>query len=97
MKPLYLFSVLIFLVLSCAHVPMNYRYEGPAALPDKIKQEYHYKPYKGEYRTTFIEKNNFFSIKQIKFKSTINLIPCAGDITIDYYEIAGEKKNPVII
>jgi pimeloyl-ACP methyl ester carboxylesterase len=90
-----LFPALFFLA-SCAHLPMDSQYQGPAPLPPALEQEYSYPAYTGSYDEQVLEEEETFVIKRITFPSTRNLIP-AGPIAIDYYDIKDEEKHPVIM
>lgn len=86
-----------FLLFSCVHMPMDARYAGPSKVPEAIKTQYAYLPYRGPYGETLVCENRFYAIKQIGLTSTKNIIPSAGHITMDYYAVKGQGKKPLVM
>ncbi len=76
---------------------MDALYAGPSKVPEVIKSQYAYLPYKGPYGETLVYENRLYSIKQIELTSTKNIIPSAGHITMDYYAVKGQGKKSLIM
>ena len=92
---LFLLSGLVF--FSCIHTSMDDHYVGPSKIPEAVKSQYTYLPYRGSYEETLCSQNRFYAIKQIELISTKNIVPSAGHITMDYYAIKGPGKKPLIM
>ncbi len=90
----------IFLLVSisagCVYYPMDPDYKGPLPLSEAIKKEYEYQKFTGDYQVDILEKKEEYTIKQIEFASSHNILPISHNVTIDYYDI-DEKKSPVIM
>ncbi|WP_084069377.1 alpha/beta hydrolase family protein [Desulfocicer vacuolatum] len=96
-KTFYISIFSVFFLFSCAHVPLDSHYNGPYNIPDSIKAQYAYAPYRGSCDEVLLHENQDYSIKQIKLTSTKNIIPSAGHITMDYYAIKGPGKKPLVM
>lgn len=86
---------------ACAHHQMNNpTYAGPAPLPKKIAQLYSYKKYPPDIKTTVILQSKNYIIKRIEMRlpAKANLLNSEkSTITIDYYDIKGDRTTPVIL
>ena len=84
-------------LIGCAHTSMNPDYSGPKPLPATLEKEYDYIRFNGDYSSEILEENTSFVLKQIRFTPSTNIIDMDHDIILDYYEIRGELKFPVIL
>lgn len=87
---------MLFLV-GCAHYGFDPNYKGPATIPEKIKKTYAHQKYNGPCKEKTISKKEKFTLKQIEFASCNNILPAPRNIIIDYYDIRGKEKTPVIL
>lgn len=100
-KIISLTAIPIFLS-ACVHYPMdNKLYAGPKPLPDEVAQLYSYKKYPFKASETVIREKKNYIIKRIELRlpPEANLINNGEDaiITIDYYDLKGDKTTPVIL
>lgn len=89
----------ILILASCAHYPVGTNYSGPAVLPDDIRMEYvtPRQPSVGIPENTVVETTSHYTVRRMEFPSDHNLLPVKGTIRIDYYDLPGDEKTPVII
>ncbi|MGA1842780.1 MAG: alpha/beta hydrolase family protein [bacterium] len=88
---------LCLLLTNCAHYSMSPDYKGPKTLPEEIKEEFSYKKNEVLYKEKILEKKEKYAIKEITFASAHNILPTNHDICIQYYDINGDEKTPVIM
>ncbi len=90
-----------FIFSSCAHLSMsNKNYPGPVGLPSDVEQKYSYKKSPIQYTETVLEERGEYTIKRIEFPVSSEAdILHRGEktISIDYYDVQGKGKTPVII
>ena len=84
-------------LFGCAHYAMNTHYIGPKPLPEQIKEEFSYPRSHILYEEKIIEKTDYYTVKQITFASKKTIMPKNHDIFINYYDLPGKKKTPVIM
>lgn len=92
-----LFIPLCFLIFSCAHYSADPDYSGPETISKNAQDSYGYKKYQGDYTSRLIEKNSHYTLQQISFPSSHNVLPLQHNITIDYYAINSDEKVPVLL
>lgn len=92
-----LLTVFCLFVSGCIHVPADLEYGGPSPLPEELRASYAYSRYQGSFREKIIEESSRFTIREISFPSTHNILPVQHDIHIDYYALKGDGKRPVIL
>ncbi|RMD59440.1 alpha/beta hydrolase, partial [Candidatus Parcubacteria bacterium] len=74
------------------------RYTGPQPLPDKIKKEFAYPSFQGEYVEILKSTNDAYWIKEVEFISQYNLIEPEHTIKITYYHPRRRSKPlPVVM
>ncbi len=88
---------LCYLLIGCAHTSMNPDYSGPKPLPANLEKEFDYIRFNGVYSSDVIKENKKIIIKQIRFTPGTNIIEMDHDIILDYYDIKGNLKSPVIM
>jgi hypothetical protein len=84
-------------LMGCAHYPLNIHYNGPKPLPEHIRQAFSYQKEDILYKEKIRKEMKNYSIKEIKFTPSKNILPTHHDIFIDYYDIHRDEKTPVII
>lgn len=81
----------------CVHFKADPEYGGPKALPQKERENFTYTPYEGRFEEKILENGSTYILRQIRFPSTHNILPVERDILIDYYQLKGPGKKPVIL
>jgi hypothetical protein len=84
-------------VSGCAHYKLDSAYSGPSQLPQKIKQEYSYKKFKGPYEEEIKSKKKKYTLKHIEFNPSHNSTSIEHNIHIDYYDVDNQEKSPIIV
>jgi len=89
----------LFTNTNCIHHSLNSNYQGPKPLPQSIQQEYDYEKKPIELSEENITEKQGYTIKQISFPSTQNILDLEHNITIDYYipENKKQEKSPVVV
>lgn len=88
--------VFLYIMSACAHFPTDADYSGPQTIPDHIKSEYSYTRYNGESTTDSIEDRGRYIFKKVTINSDNHTI-MGGKIKLEYYNVKGAGKKPVII
>ena len=98
------FLSLVFLFTSCAHYSLNKKYSGPKDIPDEVLKYYSYEKTSLKYSSRIIKEKEKYTIKRIEITSpflgpvySTMAAPKESVIIIDYYDIKGDKKTPVIL
>lgn len=90
--------VLLLFIGGCSHFSADPEYSQPTAIPEKIEASYAHHKYQGEYKNRLLDKNSDYTLQQITFASSHNILQLQHDITIDYYALnSAEEKKPIIL
>lgn len=81
----------------CLHHAASPGYLGPRPIPDEIRKEFAYPKFSGAYSEKVIESHDGYTIKQIEFPAAHNITEIPHQIRIDYYDINGGAKTPIIL
>lgn len=76
---------------------MNPDYPGPKPLPFLVQKDFDYIKFTGDYSSEILEETDRFTISQIRFTPSFNIIDLDHDIIMDYYAIKNKAKAPVIL
>jgi len=99
----FIWLFLLVFCSSCAHSAIVRGYKGPEKLPAEIAQKYSYENTPVEYISTVVKEEKNYIIRRIEISAIKS--PDAGydnsisqdKIVMDYYDIRGASKTPVII
>lgn len=81
----------------CAHLTAAPNYDGPRSLPGEFEAAYSYTRFTGSVTERILEERSTYTKRQISFPSTHNILPGQRDILIDYYDLNGDGKKPIIM
>lgn len=102
-------KMLVFVALSCfcsacIHLPMSRHYAGPETLPQELAAYYAYNPSSNAIlENKILKEEKRYLVRRIEIpavknpESESNGFEKQQTIVMDYYEIKGDKKTPVII
>lgn len=82
---------------ACFQVAPDPTYSGPGSLPDELRAAYSYTRFKGSVTERILEERSTYTKRQISLPSSHNILPGPRDILIDYYDLKGDGKKPVIL
>ena len=98
--------VLMFLV-GCIHLPLDSKYPGPKPLPESVELDFAYEKFSGEYLeiAEFKKSKNglkgevagYYTIRRFELMPDHNTLSDDHNILIDFYDVAGDNKTPVIM
>lgn len=88
---------LLALFAGCMNLPADRSYKGPELLPIDLRVEYSYSKLTGEYSEEVVERNPLYTVRRIGFPSGYNLVSFEHNITLDYYQLPGSSKAPVVM
>ncbi|HXV20509.1 MAG TPA: hypothetical protein VD811_05930 [Desulfuromonadales bacterium] len=81
----------------CGQEGADPTYRGPRPLPEELKAAYSYTSFTGPVKERVLKERSTYTKRQISFPSTHNILPGQRDILIDYYDLKGDGKKPVIL
>jgi pimeloyl-ACP methyl ester carboxylesterase len=83
--------------IGCGQDGADPTYSGPKTLPEELKAAYSYTRFTGPVTERILKERATYTKWQISFPSTHNILPGQRDILIDYYDLKGDGKKPVIL
>ncbi len=94
-----MFSLALPILLSgCfGYMTMEGRYTGPKQRPAEVENYFSYPKALIEPTIKETEKNDKYTVKRITFPSAMHTKKENDTVTIDYYDVNGEEKTPLII
>jgi len=72
-------------------------FRGPSVKSEQVKQYYFYKKQNIVHTTEILETTANYTIKRLEFKSSMHTKPDNDTVKVDYYDVNGEQKTPLII
>jgi dienelactone hydrolase len=81
----------------CVQEGADPAYSGPSTLPEELSEDYSYTRFTGPVTERILKERATYTKRQISFPSVNNLLPGQRDILIDYYDLKGDGKKPVIL
>jgi hypothetical protein len=84
-------------VVGCGREGADPDYSGPKSLPEELKAAYSYPRFTGPVTERILKERTTYTKRQISFPSAHNILPGQHDILIDYYDLKGDGKKPVIL
>lgn len=81
----------------CVRVAADSAYPGPQPLPEALQAEFAYERLSATVSEAVLEEGPTYTKKRINLPSGHNILPGAHDIVIDYYQLKGEGKRPVVM
>ena len=88
--------ICIFIISACAHFSVDPYYSGPENIPDCITAEFSQRKFKGETITGDVKDKGGFVFRKISIDSGNDTI-MDNKIRLEYYDVKGSGKKPVII
>jgi pimeloyl-ACP methyl ester carboxylesterase len=83
--------------VGCVQEGAGPAYSGPRPLPEELKAAYSYTRFTGPVTERILKERSTYTKRRISFPSTHNILPGQRDILIDYYDLKGDGKKPVIL
>lgn len=81
----------------CVQEGANPTYSGPSTLPEELSEDYSYTRFTGPVAEVILKERSTYTKRRISLPSVHNLLPGDREILIDYYDLKGDGKKPVIL